>query len=278
MKLNISMKEKKISILLVLILILFGIEDVYAKRSKRFNCTEKITKAVARYKKKRYNDVKTILDQVKLNCGGHASMDTALYFLGKAQLATKQPVPASLEFEVHLQDFPKSPFREEVFYLLGVCSYTESYSYERDQTTTRDALREFENFLEMYPKSQFSDSASKYLEKCREKLVKKEVENARFYEKIDQFDAAIVYYKIIIEDFPQSSHIPESRLALARNLVKVNRSKEAAGIIELLLSSDTADTEVKKKARALLGRITKSGGIKQPESVPDSTVKEDTSL
>lgn len=271
------MKAIGIYALLMCILILLGTEDTYAKRAKRFNCSEKITRAVERYKKRRYNDVKTILEQVKLNCGGHASMDTALYFLGKAQLATKQPVPASLEFEVHLQDFPNSPFREEVHYLLGICSYQETYSYERDQTTTRDALREFENFIELFPKSQFADSAAKYLDKCREKLVKKEVMNARFYEKIDQFDAAIVYYKIIIDEFPQSSYIPECRLSLARNLVKVSRPKEAAGILDLLLSSDEADGEIKKKARVQLNRIKKSDGIKLPDTPPDSTAKEDTS-
>lgn len=252
-------------------------EGVFAKRKRQYDCTKKITRAVARYKKRRYNEVKTILDEVKINCNGHAAMDTALYFLSKAYLATKQPVQASLELEVLVQDYPKSPFKEEAHFLLGICSYQESNSYERDQVETREAIRKFEDFIELFPKSHFADSAAKYRDKCREKLVKKEVMNARFYEKIEQYDAAIVYYKIIIDNFPQSSYIPESQLSLARNLVKVSRPSEAEGILQDLLASD-ADGEVKKKARLLLSRIGKPVGTKRQDTPSDTVNTEKTPL
>jgi outer membrane protein assembly factor BamD len=267
---------KKVVFLLI-ILLLTVTDEALAKRRKRYDCAGKIARAVARYQKKRYNDVKTILDQAKIHCSGHSSMDTALYYLGKANLKTKHPVQASLEFEVLLQDFPHSPFREEAHFLLGICSYEEALSFERDQSKTRDAIREFVDFIDLYPQSTFADSAKHYLIECQERLVKKEFMNARFYEKIDQYEAAIVYYRIIIDEFPQSSYIPESKLSLARNLIKVSRPKEAADVLEKLLSSDF-DGEVKKKAKLLLGKIEKSEGIKPKKEEPDSTSKDESSL
>ncbi len=274
----LHMRDRILSIAIVFILLFFGVENVYAKkRAKRFDCSAKIARAMARYKKRRYNDVKTILDQVKMNCTGHAAMDTAFYFLGKAYLATKQPIQASIEFEILIQDFPNSSFSEEAHFLLGICNYKESNSYERDQVKTREAIRDFEDFVEMFPKSHFADSAEKYLTECREKLVKKEFMNSRFYEKIDKFDAAIVYYRIIIENFPQSSYIPECQLFLAKNFVRVSRPGEAVVVLNTLLSSD-ADGEVKKKAQVLLSRIEKSDDS-ELQKVPSENIDEEkTSL
>ena len=270
------MKKKVIVTLLALILFFFGADEALARR-KRYDCAGKIARAVSRFHKKRYNDVKTILDQAKIHCSGHSSMDTALYYLGKANIETKHPVQASLEFEVLLQDFPNSPFREEAHFLLGICSYEEALSFERDQSKTRDAIREFADFIDLYQQSSFTDSAKHYLIVCQERLVKKEFMNARFYEKIDQYEAAIVYYRIIIDEFPQSSYIPECKLSIARNLIKVSRPKEAAGALDELLSSDI-DDEVKKKAELLLDKINKSEGIKPQKTEPDSTSKDESSL
>lgn len=271
------MKKKILFTFFILIPILFGADEALAKRARRYDCSGKIARAVNRFHKNRFNDVKTILDQVKMHCSGHSSMDTALYYLGKANLKTKSPIQASLEFEVLLQDFPNSPFREEVHFLLGICSYEEALSYERDQSKTRDAIREFADFIDLFPQSPFADSAKQYLIECQERLVKKEFMNARFYEKVDQFEAAIVYFRIIIDEFPQSSYVPECKLSLARNLIKVSRPKEAAGVLDELLASDV-DGEVKKRAELLLGKIKRSEGIKPPKTKPDITSEDESSL
>ena len=262
--------NKTVSLVVIVCCIFVSFQQVYAKRSKRFNCTEKIAHAIKRYKKGRYNDVKTVLDQVKTNCTGHAAMDTVLYYLGKAYLETKQPIQASIEFQILVQDFPQSSFNEEAHFLLGVCNYEESNTYERDQAKTHEAIRDFEDFAAMFPESQFADSAALYLKKSREKLVKKEFMNARFYEKIDKFDAAIVYYRIIIKNYPESSYIPECQYSLASNLVKVSRPREAIAVLNNLLSTDI-DTELKKKAQLLLDRLRKQDKNEQPDTPQDST-------
>lgn len=277
---NTIMKKRILAVILMLVLVIFGTGVAGKKRKKSYDCSKKVARAVTSFQKERYNKVKTILEEVKSHCSGHSVMDTTLYYLGKAHLATKQPFEASIEFEVLIQDFPNSSYNEEVHFLLGLCCYKESPSYEREQNKTKDAIREFTEFIEMFPKSPFVDSAKFYLEECHEKMAKKEFMSARFYERIDKFESAIVYYKLIIEEFPKSEFIAESRLSLARNLIKVSRPTEAAEILDALLSSD-ADVEVKRKAKLLLNRIEKLDGIKPPEiepEEPDKTKKSSTSL
>ena len=258
------MNQKKNFVLLfvVMLLVFSSAMDVVAqkKRAKKFNCDERIAKAIKRYKKRRYSEVKTILDEVKINCSGYSGMDTVLYYLGRANLNIKQPNQASMEFEVILQDFPHTALKEEVQFLLGYCSYKDSPSYEKDQAKTKDAIRELREFTENYPDSKYADSANIYLDICIDKLAKKEYVNAHFYERIDKYDAAIVYYKMVIKNFPASKYISDSRLSLARNLIKVNRPSEARGVLDdLLMTKPTSEME--KKIAFLVERIKKSNEV-----------------
>lgn len=264
------MIKRIFAVFFVVLPVLFCTADARPRRKKRFDCSEKIEKSMRFYKKKHYNKVKTILNEVKIQCSGHASMDTALYYLGRSFLGTRQSAEARMEFEVLIQDFPKSAFYEEANFLLGYCSYRESSIYERDQTETKDAIREFNNFIESFPKSHFADSARHYLMECLEKLARKEVMAARFYEKIDQFDAAITYYRIIIENYPESKYNPECRLALAQNLIKTNRMSEAAKTLEALLTLKVTD-DIKKKAQVLFERVNERKEITPPADEKDST-------
>lgn len=262
------MKTQIIVVTVSLVIGAMATGDSYAgRRARRFDCSEKMAHALERYERRRFADVKATVGEIKLNCPGTSIMDSALYYLGKAYLATRSPVEARVEFERLIQDFPKSPFSEEARFLLGYCSLKESSSYERDQTRTRDAIREITDFLGSYPNSPFADSARHYLDQCREKLANKEFMNAKFYEKIDRYEAATIYCKLLIEEYPESGLLPQVRLLLAQNLVKVSRPAEARKVIEELLTSEP-NAELDRKARVLLGHIDrlKPGlGEKTPE-------------
>ena len=264
------MRTKIVFISLITLVIASGYTDVSAKVRKLFNCTNKIERAKEYYRKHQFYRTKTALNDVKINCSGHSSMDTVLYILSRSNLETKNVMEARLDLEVLIQDFPNSPFVEEAYFLLGYCSFRESESYERDQVKTREAINEFKNYIVNFPNSSYKDSARHYLNLCQEKLVKKEIMNARFYEKIDQYDAAIVYYKFIIKDFADSKNITECRFALYRNLMKTSRPKEAKTVLEGIISSET-DEESKRKAENLLNKLNLSKEEGKLKTKPGNT-------
>jgi outer membrane protein assembly factor BamD len=228
------------------------------KRKARtlYNCSKKIQEAVQRFSKRRYGDVQVTLADVKFQCSGHDAMDTVVFYLGKSLMMLKRTEEAITEFEELVRDFPNSPFAGEARFRIGHCSLIGSGRYDRDQAGTRDAIRELTEFAEANPDSPFADSARAYVKECREKLARKEFMNARFYEKIDEYESAVVYYKVFLEEYADSKLIPEVKLSMAENLLKINRITEARETIDELVNGDYDET-VKNKARAIGTRIGK---------------------
>jgi outer membrane protein assembly factor BamD len=221
-----------------------------ARRRRRFDCEKEFAEAKEKYEKGRYGDVKAILTEVKYQCGGRSMMDSVLYLTAKSLLAQNNAIEARSEFERLLQDFPESPFAEEARFRIGYCSYLESRIYERDQTETREAIRQLRGFVDSRPDSPFADSARVYLRECQEKLARKDFMAARFYEKVDKNESAVVYYKVFLEEHPSSKYVPEVKLSLAKALVKVSRPDEAREVLVALLQSEPPE-EVAARARQL---------------------------
>ena len=233
-----------------------GAPEKEKKKTRRFDCRERVEKAIARYEKGRYNDVRTKLDEVRYQCGGHSVMDTVLYYLGMAHLRGKQPLEAKGHFERLVQHYPNSVFAREALFRIGHAGFLESNPYNRDQTETRRAIRELRVFIETYPESPLVDSARIYLDKCNDKLAHKQYSSARFYHRIDEYEAAIVYYRTLVEEYPRSAYVGESKLYMAQALAKINRGGEALSVVEELLEGDYRE-EIRRKARQLRASLKK---------------------
>lgn len=224
------------------------------KLAKLYDCDGKMAKALERYERGWYGDTRTILEEVLTNCGGHSSTDTAVYYLGMAMLRSGQTVDAKGQFRRLLSNYPSSAFAEEASFRQGQCSFLSSATYDRDQTETQDAIRELAAFIQTATDSVWIDSARAYIDKCRDKLARKEYMSARFYYRISKFDAAVVYYRSLLETYPASKYAPEAHLYLALALARIDRVTEARATAEEVLASDYG-AEIKRRAQQLLVRI-----------------------
>jgi outer membrane protein assembly factor BamD len=252
-----TMKNSKTALVIAsLVIVAMTMHVSAAKPKKLFDCTGKIQKAIEKYNKKKYLDCQDILTEVLTQCPGHSAYDTALYYQAKSMLATKKYEEAKTEFDRLASTYPNSPFYEEAFFRIGQCMSLESNAPDLDQATTKDAQGRLKDFCESFSKSVYVDSARILIARTEDKLAEKELLNARFYEKIDQFDAAVVYYKLMIQEFPQSKLVPDAMLAMAEDLIKANRMGEAAVVLDDV-SSRSNDDAVLKKARSMKSKLSK---------------------
>ena len=225
-------------------------------KPSRYNCSTKVAQAIKKYQDEKYGAVKTILDDVKLQCAGHEVMDTAQYYLAMSLVRMKEYPEAKIEFMRLSQDFPQGPFYDEAMFRVGYCVFKSSRSPDRDQAETGEAVKLFRDFLESNPSSPYADSVQKYLVIANDKLSQKEFENAIFYQKIGEKEAALVSYKTFIEEYPGSKFVPQAQLSRGQILMQLGRSAEAKETLEALVASDKQG-EFGKKAQELLSQLSK---------------------
>ncbi|HUI91189.1 MAG TPA: outer membrane protein assembly factor BamD [Chitinivibrionales bacterium] len=253
------MKEKSLSSVITLLLVFaffaLAADTVKLPRAKHlYDCDGKFKKAVEKFNKKKYWDVENILTDVLAQCPGHNAYDSMLYYQAKSQLALKKYEEAKSGFDRIVQTYPSSAFYEESYFLLGYTMFMLSAAPELDQTTTREAQTRLRDFIDLFPKSPLADSARFYVAKADDKFAEKAYQTARFYEKIDEFESAIVYYRLVEDEYPQSKLVPLALLGTAEDLIKTNRTGEASTVIEGLLHQ-TSDEAIIKKAQTLKSKL-----------------------
>jgi len=100
--------------------------------------------------------------------------------------------------------FTTSPKSEELLFLSAMSSYQNSPIYSLDQGSTRDALNEFQFFLDAYPNSSLRDSCLNMMNRLSFKLEKKDVEIARLYVNTEKYKSGTIAVQNVLDTYPES--------------------------------------------------------------------------
>lgn len=187
-------------------------------------------------------DLKAYVEQYP----GTDRTDDALYYLGLAYFKTKDYALASTQFDRLTRDFPQSPFQPDAMFYLARCDDLDSRPAPLDQTETQRAIDRYKSFLDTYPDHAHSGEARDRMQALRDRLAEKRFRNGRLYAKLKQPQAAAIYLRELIDEYPESRWAGDSAVLLADVLVKLGRKDEA---IEALRKVPPASTsEVKSRA------------------------------
>src|SRR5690606_29092022 len=93
------------------------------------------------------------------------------------------------------------------------------------QTCALPILQAMQTFLNRYPNSQYLDDGTKIIDQLRAKLEAKAFENAKLYQKLGRYKAALVAYDNFENDFPGSEKTEEVKFL--KVLVQYQYAKES---------------------------------------------------
>ena len=172
--------------------------------------------------------------------------DDAQFMLAQAYAGDRQYLLAGTEFTRFIEFYNADPRIERAAFERIRAYVALSPRYELDQTDTRQALTYIALFLQRYPDGEYAVAASALADGLREKLARKQFESGKLYERRELFEAAVVTYRDVLDEYPTSAYADDALLGALRAQVayaagsvpdrQQERYREATAIYDQLVS------------------------------------------
>jgi outer membrane protein assembly factor BamD len=174
----------------------------------------KYTKAVEYFEKNDFMRASTLFDEISRYYRGTERSEIILNYLAKSYMGQKDYFTASEYYKTYVKTYPKGKYLVESRFMIGYCYYLDSPDARLDQTATHDAIRSFQEFLDIHPDSERVPEVNKLLDELNSKLAYKELLSARLYYNLgnylgNNYMAAIVVAQNAQKNFPTSGHREE---------------------------------------------------------------------
>lgn len=95
-------------------------------------------------------------------------------------------------------------------YLKGLCYYEQISDIRRDQKMTQQALKNFEELIARFPESNYARDAKVKLDLTYDHLAGQMMEIGRFYLSQGHYLAAINRFRMVIDTYQKTTHVPEA--------------------------------------------------------------------
>lgn len=173
--------------------------------------------AVKYYEEGSYTRATQLFENLSLYYRGKDYAEDIAWYYGQCLIQARDYYSAGLQFRNFARHFPYSKRAEDASYLSAYCKYIDSPEYYLDQTGTKEAIAEFEQFAERYPNSTHIPEINNYLDEMRGKLMRKEYEIALGYYKVEEYHAAYVALQNFLNKFPDSPNREDATFYMLRS-------------------------------------------------------------
>lgn len=147
----------------------------------------------------------------------------------------KQLYPESRAAALRYLDFyPTTAEAPFAMYLVGLSYYDQIVDVERDQRNTLRSLQVFRTLIETFPSSQYARLAEDKFGIALNQLAGKEMDIGRFYLRKGHFVAAIERFRVVVEDYGDTSQTPEAMFRLVEGYLSLGLIGEAQSAASLL--------------------------------------------
>lgn len=193
-------------------------------------------------------DFQTIVDSYQ----GSEIIDQAQYMLAEAHYKNEDYITAAFEYDRVYTDFPSSEYAPKAMFMRSMCYYHESPRAELDQENTDLAIDQFNRFIDNFPRHELVEEAQKYIDELHEKKAYKLYLNAETYRKLKKYEAAIIYYRYVINDYPRSVWADEARFGIGQVYIKQKKFEQARDMFQIITNSNASEELKNNAAKKLI--------------------------
>ncbi len=149
----------------------------------------------------------------------------AQFGLGQALEKQGKHQEAIAAYQLVVDKFPASDVADDALYQIGYVYQSVSKGGEYDQSATEKAQDAFQDFAIRYPESEKITQAAENISSLETKQTQSSLSIGKFYEKTRNPRAAAIYYRLAIDEAPQSAEGQEAAKRLAQLEAKLGREK-----------------------------------------------------
>ncbi len=173
-------------------------------------------------------------------------------YLGEG--STESLVLASNEFREFLTFYPTNAKADQAQFRLAMTYVKQMRAPERDQTATREGLKEFQAFFDRYPNSPLTPEVKKQWREARDRLSEASYKVGLHYYRSKWYPGAVDRFREVLRDDPDFSGRDAVYFYLAESLAKTDKRAEAVPYFERLLT-DFQQSELAPEARKRLDQL-----------------------
>ena len=213
--------------------------DGYNKLLKSTDYDLKLQKANEYYDKKIFARAAELYEEVMPVLKGTDKDTLVHYRYVWSEYYMADYILAQYHFKAFTRQFPTSQYVEICAYMSAYCYFINSPNYKLDQTYSKNAIKEFQSFVDNYPESSRLDSCNMFIDQLNQKIEKKEYEIIKQYFKLDDWKATIVAVKNYLKEHPASGYNDElyfylidSYYLLAGNSIQAKKAERLDAVLE----------------------------------------------
>ena len=200
--------------------------------------------------------------------------EESLYMLGESNLKAKDYESAVMFFKKYYQMYPKGSYMELARFNSGYALYKQTPDLRLDQSSTMEALKEFQDFLDYCPETSLKGQVHEIIYAMQDKLVEKEYQAAKLYFDLgtytlnsiyggNNYEACVVTAQNALKDYPYASAKLREELSilalrakyhLARQSVEGKRVERFRDAIDeyYAFQNDYPESQYMKEANSIL--------------------------
>ncbi len=213
----------------------------YNQVLKTTNTEYKYEVAKALFVEGQYSKAAQLLSELMAVLKGSVYGEESLYMLAMSEYCSGNVESAAAYFKKYYQSYPKGQFVEEARYYSGRSLYEGVPDARLDQMNTLEAIKEFQDFLDLYPYTRLKPQTQDMLLKLQDKLVEKEFRAAKLYYDLgtymgncmyggSNYEACIVTAQNALDEYPYAS--PERREELSIMLLRAKYHLARQSVLE----------------------------------------------
>ena len=120
------------------------------------------------------------------------------------------------------------------YYLRALCNYERISDVRRDQTFAHEALKGMQEVVSRFPDSPYAKDAELKIALISDHLAGSEMSVGRWYLKQKLYIAAIARFRIVIDKYQTTSHVPEALERLVECYIALGITNEAKATAAVL--------------------------------------------